>query len=466
VPIDVQHNPFRVPVLLYHSISDNPHDRLAVHPKLFQKHMEMLAPEFRVLSLDSLYNMMITGNEPENTIALTFDDGYSDVFFNALPVLEKFGFKAAFFLISSYIGCDNSWNPRAYTRLKHLDDKQVREISASGHTIGSHGLKHLYLPALDDQEAMKETAESRIFLENRFNIPVRFFSYPFGDPDKRILEMAEKHYDLAFRTSHGSYFDWAGHLYEVARIPVMGDMSVEKLRNLIIEAGIRGNSGTYAHSDLDFNDFLNRMFQSYALGRMGHGQEWERRDFGLGWLYYSFVRACRMKRCVVIGSWRGFVPAILAFALNQVSSEGEVIFIDPGLIDNFWHDPVKVKDYFADLGVGNVKHSRLATQEFVKTKEYEHLKDIDLLFVDGLHTYEQARFDFDSFKNKMRGGGHVFFHDSMDTGTTKIYGIDKIYQRTAKFFVDELKTTGKYGVSEFYIDKGLTVIQIPRDRAV
>jgi hypothetical protein len=66
--------------------------------------------------------------------------------------------------------------------------------------------------------------------------------------------------------------------------------------------------------------------------------------------------------------------------------QGEVIFIDPSLADGFWTDAERVKAYFLGLGVGNIRHYRMTTQEFVTTSDYRALGKIGLVFIDSLHT--------------------------------------------------------------------------------
>jgi predicted O-methyltransferase YrrM len=39
----------------------------------------------------------------------------------------------------------------------------------------------------------------------------------------------------------------------------------------------------------------------------------------------------------------------------------------------------------------------------------------DLVFVDGDHSYEGARADFERWRNAIRPGGHLLFHDAVDT---------------------------------------------------
>ena len=455
---------FQVPVLLYHSISNNPHDRIAVHPKLFFRHMDMLKSEFNVLSLPEL-NRLFKNNLcfGDNTVVVTFDDGYEDAYTNALPVLNKLNIPATFFISPAYLGMNNDWNTRAYTRLKHLDTKQLSSIFNAGHTIGSHGLTHAYLPKLEDIEIEYELSKSKEMLENVLNTIISFISYPYGDPDQRVIEMSKKHYELGFRTNHTSFSDWTQGPFEIARIPIYNDISIESLKQTLYQSINKDSSDQYVSSKINLGQFLDKVFKSDSLSRMGHGQDLKSKSLGIGWLYYSFVRACRIKKCVVIGSWRGFVPMVLAHAICQDSTCGEVIFIDPGLVDEFWHDPIKVKEYFLNFGLENIRHFRATTQEFTKTEEFKNLDNIGILFIDGMHTYDQSKLDFEVFEKKLTPGGFIFLHDSMDTNTTKIYGLDKIYKRSTKLFVDELKNQGNYESIDFYGDKGLTIFQVPKN---
>ena len=59
-----------------------------VTPKTFRKQMQYLADHAAVVSLDDLATMLAEGKRPSpRTVAITFDDGWSDNYFNALPIL-------------------------------------------------------------------------------------------------------------------------------------------------------------------------------------------------------------------------------------------------------------------------------------------------------------------------------------------------------------------------------------------
>src|SRR5262245_17284133 len=117
----------------------------------------------------------------------------------------------------------------------------------------------------------------------------------------------------------------------------------------------------------DLGGWITYLFKHSDLHRMGHGQRVEDSNLGLGWLYYALGRILRPRRAVVIGSYRGFVPLILGKSLQDNLEPGEVIFIDPSMVDDFWKDAETIRQYFRSFGLENVRHFRMTTQEFAKT---------------------------------------------------------------------------------------------------
>jgi len=208
-------------------------------------------------------------------------------------------------------------------------------------------------------------------------------------------------------------------------------------------------------------DWLAGLMARPSLLLSGHAQRAEDQNLGLGWLYYAFGRILRPRRAVVIGSWRGFVPLMIAKALQDNTERGEVVFIDPSLVDNFWKDESEVAAYFRGLGVENIRHFRMTTQQFVETPDYKALGEIGILFIDGRHTREQAKFDYDSFRPLLAPRGLVFLHDSMVVRDDKVYGADNAYKMTVKFFVDELKQDPAVQVLDLpFGASGLTVLRM------
>ena len=206
-------------------------------------------------------------------------------------------------------------------------------------------------------------------------------------------------------------------------------------------------------------DWIAQLFLDKKLLKMGHFQRKEDLNLGLGWLYYSLARIIRPKTVVIIGSYRGFTPLVFGKALKQNIEESKIIFIDPSFVDNFWNNSQDVQDYFKSFGVDNIEHFLMTTQEFVECETYKKLKEIDLVFIDGYHVKEQAKFDYEAFENLVTSQGMVLFHDSTKSFYSKIYGKDKAYTHTVKYFIDELKENTNLQIFDFPFANGVTLVR-------
>src|SRR5882724_221027 len=101
----------RVPILMYHSISDNlfgmshPYFHINTSPEIFAKQMRWLrSAGYRTISLDEALNGLQARADLAKSVVLTFDDGYRDFYTEALPILKQHGFTATLFLLSDRIG--------------------------------------------------------------------------------------------------------------------------------------------------------------------------------------------------------------------------------------------------------------------------------------------------------------------------------------------------------------------------
>lgn len=126
-------------------------------------------------------------------IVLTFDDGFRALAKNALPVLQRFGFTATVYPVADYVGRENRWDVNFFgRRTMHLDWGELRDLIAAGWEVGSHSLRHAYLPSLPEAELLDDLRRSREILEDHLNIPVRHLSLPFGRGNHRVFEAARQ----------------------------------------------------------------------------------------------------------------------------------------------------------------------------------------------------------------------------------------------------------------------------------
>lgn len=206
---------------------------------------------------------------------------------------------------------------------------------------------------------------------------------------------------------------------------------------------------------MDF-DWLAKVFRLEKLIESGHAQRREDQNLGLGHVYYGLVRAYRPKVIVVIGSWRGFVPIVMAKAQLDNAEGGRVVFIDPSMVDDFWKDSEEVFLYFNTFGLTNIEHYCMTTQVFTLTSVYKDLTKIGMLFVDGMHTAEQAKFDHESFLSKL-GNNPALFHDSQSTMISTLY--DEHYQHNVHTYINELRDRG-YSVMDVPLGTGVAMVTL------
>ena len=178
-------------VLTYHRVNDvHPHDRLSVSTRAFAAQMEALGESGRpvVALADALAALRGDAALPAGVVALTFDDGYADNHAEALPVLERFGFPAVFFVVTGAMGTASTIERYAHccSGDRMLDWRQVRDLRARGHAIGGHGRTHRELAALDPDEARREANGCASDIEERVGERPRLFCYPRGSVNAAV----------------------------------------------------------------------------------------------------------------------------------------------------------------------------------------------------------------------------------------------------------------------------------------
>jgi predicted O-methyltransferase YrrM len=147
---------------------------------------------------------------------------------------------------------------------------------------------------------------------------------------------------------------------------------------------------------------------------MGQATDEQTGNLGFGYLYYGLTRLYQPEVVVCIGSYRGFSPVCFAMSLAD-NHKGFCYFIDPGKVDNYWHKPSNITWLERTFGIhGWWQHIRKTSQQVIDEGDIPH--PIDILFIDGDHSYEGVKFDFDHFGPQVRVGGLILLHDSTNAG--------------------------------------------------
>jgi peptidoglycan/xylan/chitin deacetylase (PgdA/CDA1 family) len=96
-------------ILLYHRVSELETDPFeqAVSPGHFEEHLEVLTKHWTPMRLSDVLEGLSSGRMPRRAVAVTFDDGYADNLYVAMPILRKFGVPATFFISTGPV-CDRT----------------------------------------------------------------------------------------------------------------------------------------------------------------------------------------------------------------------------------------------------------------------------------------------------------------------------------------------------------------------
>ena len=175
------------------------------------------------------------------------------------------------------------------------------------------------------------------------------------------------------------------------------------------------------------NDFINKNITNNGDQpvpyRWTHGAtDWHMGD---GMIVYSLIQHMRSKICVCIGSGGGFIPRIMTQA--RIDLYKQKIFEGNG--DYNWGDIGTTYVVDACNGIGGPNdlenedsfYRNTFYPRFIKnTSEDAYynfftLQDIkiDILFIDGDHSYEGVKLDFELYSKILNENGVIIIHDKI-----------------------------------------------------
>lgn len=243
----------RLSILIYHRVLARQDPIFPHEPTVetFDAQMSCLKMVFNVLPLAEAASRLQTGTLPARAACITFDDGYADNVTMALPVLQKHGLHATFFIATAYLNGGRMFNDTVIEAIRNSRDNeidlgalrlgrhdvgnsiakrnaiskillkvkylplnqredtvaelarivtdippandlmmttaQLKILHASGMGTGGHTSHHPILAKLDDKAVSKEISDGKEFLEATLREKITLFAYPNGKPGTDYL---------------------------------------------------------------------------------------------------------------------------------------------------------------------------------------------------------------------------------------------------------------------------------------
>jgi len=268
-------------ILMYHNFSGNPGGGSdAVNVAALRDQLTYLREHFHVVPLNHIVECLTTGRPLDKfAVALTVDDGRRNFYQHFFPLLEEFALPATFFVVSSFIRCEDwlwtdkvlwlSEQPSAPASLyaseieglfrqlnrmrpeirnaqisamaaamsvaipKEAPERyapcswaELREMVDSGLVeIGSHTVSHPVLASITDAESWEELTLSRVHIQEGIGRQVTSFCFPNGKPDDYRIAQVQQIIDAGYRSAvlaSPGLVESGTNAYELPRVGISG----------------------------------------------------------------------------------------------------------------------------------------------------------------------------------------------------------------------------------------------------
>ena len=218
-----------VPILMYHYIrpvpsmnSDWMGYKLSVSPASFHEQMDWLAAHgYHPVDFNDM-RAYFAGQKvlPSKPVMITLDDGYTDLYTTAYPILKAHNFKAVAYIVTSFVGQD-----------RYVTPEQILEMDRNGIEIASHTVDHANLARTSVYGVTNELATSKAWLERLLGHPVVDFAYPSGKFNSQVVGVLQATgYDTAVTELPGTIHSLDDR-YTWTRVRVGGGESMEDFVN-------------------------------------------------------------------------------------------------------------------------------------------------------------------------------------------------------------------------------------------
>jgi len=206
-------------ILQYHNVCENAQQNEDwITPCAFRTQMSYLAENnYSVLSVDEAVKYMEKTSQKiyENPLCITFDNGFSDIYREAFPVLNEFQFPAAVFISPNNIGKINN---KGKKNLSFLSLDALEEMANHFVTIGVYEETKRNINHIQEGILKKHIVEYKKKLEDKLGREIKYFAVQEGVPNHHLKEFLKSEGYKALFTQ--SPTNKKNDLFSIGRIQV------------------------------------------------------------------------------------------------------------------------------------------------------------------------------------------------------------------------------------------------------
>jgi peptidoglycan/xylan/chitin deacetylase (PgdA/CDA1 family) len=242
--------------------------------------------------------------EPIKAAIITFDDEMLSQYTYAKPILDKYNFKATFYIICNSVDKENRMN---WNNIQTLEEEE--------HEIGSHSMNHKRLSTLPEEEIRYEIIESKRCLQEKgFNVTSFSFPYNDGDNNKNILKIVADNYYIA-RTASEPLM-----LFQCRSVNVENDDDDDKYENQCYHQYSTENKKNELQSD----------FKRYTITGLSHEAYKKSGGYSDEEMFEQFIEIEKSQTKYNNENTIGAIPILI---YHSVDYTGDDYSINPGLFE-------------------------------------------------------------------------------------------------------------------------------------
>jgi len=227
-----------LPILMYHhvgslpQVADKTQADLTVPTANFASQVKWLSDNgYKSITLKDLYLFSLGKfTIPKKPVVFTFDDGYQDVFTNAIPILKQFGYTGSFGIITQKPGTVAGNNTYASWEV-------IAQAYLNGQEIVSHTQNHFdgSNPKFTADYIYQNLSGSVMDIKKNLGFTTNILIYPYGHYTDTYIEQAKKAGFIMGITVHEGNEINLDNLFELPRVRVHGAETLEEFEKSILE---------------------------------------------------------------------------------------------------------------------------------------------------------------------------------------------------------------------------------------
>lgn len=210
-----------VPALSYHNVRPFTTQDPAyfIDPERLEEHVKKLKEEgYETVLPKQVEDSFYEGKRlPPKPLLISFDDTRADHYLSAAPLLEKYGFRGTFYIMTVSIG-----------KPGYMTKEQIKDLSDRGHAVGLHTWDHQDLKKIGEDRWKIQIEKPKVLLEDITGKSVTSLAYPFGLWNPQVIQQIKSR-GIRSAFQLGGKADPNDPIFSLPRLLVPGNWSGDRL---------------------------------------------------------------------------------------------------------------------------------------------------------------------------------------------------------------------------------------------